>query len=133
VVGNPNVVQGDTSYKLAAAGHTVGTMTSDTPRGVIVGQGPATIPINVTARDLDSGHTITEDTQVADETGIGLPLGSSVVDLTGPLAVAQAATDVFDGTPVPHHPVWLGAAQRLYRDQDLVIAGRAGVEFRLVR
>ncbi|HUO73748.1 MAG TPA: hypothetical protein VMU39_23455 [Solirubrobacteraceae bacterium] len=98
VVSNPNVAD-NTSYKLGAGGHTVGTLTSDTPNAVIgeVGAAPTLVPIDVTARDLDTGTTLTQHTDVADETDVGQPLGSSLVDLVAPLAVAQAATQVYNG------------------------------------
>jgi hypothetical protein len=101
VINNPNPGSGS-SYKLAAPGHTVGTLTSDTPNAVLgrVGNGPRMIPVNVTARDLDTDKTITEDTQVADETDIGNPLGSSMLSTVAPIAVGEAAIDVFDGAPV---------------------------------
>ena len=100
VVNNPDPTT-QPSYKLASPGHTEGTLSSDTPNGVIgeVGAPPPTVPIEVTARDLDTGQSLSLDTQVADETGVGLPLGSSVVDTIAPLEVAQAATQIYDGPP----------------------------------
>ena len=100
VINNPSAGSGG-SYKLAAPGHTVGTLTSDTPNAVIgrVGAAPRMIPVNVAARDLDTRKTITEDTQVADESDIGNPLGSSMLSIVAPIAVGEAATDVFDGAP----------------------------------
>lgn len=88
-------------YKLAAPGHLLGTLTSDTPAAVIgeVGAPPSLIPIQVTAHDLDRGQTTFEQTQVADENGVGQPLGSSSLDGVAPLAVGQAAIDVYNGAP----------------------------------
>ncbi len=101
VVNDPNPDDNPGSYKLASAGHPLGTLTSDTPNAVIgeLGALPQLIPIQVTAHDLDTGGTITENTQVADETDIGLPLGSSMLDTVAPLAVGQAAIDVYNGPP----------------------------------
>jgi hypothetical protein len=101
VVGNPNVSQGDTSYKLAAPGHVEGTVTADTPNGVIgvAGAGPPTTPLIVNAHDLDTGRTQSEGTRVADETDVGDPGGTSLLTVIAPLAVAQAAIDVYDGAP----------------------------------
>ncbi len=101
VIDDPNIVSGDTSYKLAAAGHVVGTLTSDTPDAVIgqVGAPPTTIPVTVTANDLDTGNTLTEQSQVADETDVGMPLGTSLLDMIAPLQVGQAATDIYNGPP----------------------------------
>jgi hypothetical protein len=100
VVNNPNT-DFSTSYKLAAPGHTVGTLSSDTPNAVVgeVGAPPRQIPLDVTAHDLDTGARLTLDSQVADETDVGQPLGSSILDLVAPLAVAQAATQIFNGPP----------------------------------
>jgi hypothetical protein len=100
VIGNPSP-GANTSYKLAVPGHTVGTVSSDTPAAVLgtVGSPPPTIPVDVTARDDDTGATLTLSSQVADETGVGLPLGVSSIDLVVPLEVAQAATQIFNGPP----------------------------------
>jgi hypothetical protein len=97
VIGNPNGL----SYKLAAPGHTVGTLTSDTPNAVVgeVGPAPTLVPVQVTARDLDTGHKISLDSDVADETAIGLPLGTSLVDVIAPVEAGQAATAIYDGPP----------------------------------
>jgi hypothetical protein len=100
VIDNPDPTL-EPSYKLAAPGHTLGTITSDTPNAVIgtVGAPPGQIPIDVTAHDLDTGQTITEDTDVADETAVGYPLGSSLLDIVAPVAIGQAAIDVYNGPP----------------------------------
>jgi hypothetical protein len=97
VISNPIIG----SYKYAAPGHTVGTLTSDTPNAVVgqLGQAPPLIPVDVTAQDLDTGRTLALDSQVADETDIGLPLGSSLVDLVAPIEAGQAATEIFNGPP----------------------------------
>jgi hypothetical protein len=100
VVNNPDPNLAP-SFKLASPGHTVGTLTSDTPNAVIgqVGSPPPSVPVDVTVHDLDTGHSLALDTQVADETNIGLPLGASQVDMIAPLEVAQAATQIYDGPP----------------------------------
>jgi hypothetical protein len=79
----------------------VGTLTSDTPNAVIgeVGAQPGTIPVHVTATNLDTHRSLTLDSQVADETDIGNPDGTSLISLVAPLAVAQAATQIYDGAP----------------------------------
>jgi hypothetical protein len=103
VVSNPNDPASGltTSYKLAGTGHTVGTLTSDTPSAVIgqVGPLPPQVPVDVSATDRDSGRLLTLSSQVADETDIGLPLGTSLVDVVAPLQVAQAATQIYNGPP----------------------------------
>jgi len=95
VIGNPNGL----SYKLAAPGHTVGTLTSDTPNAVVgqVGPAPTLVPVHATARDLDTGREISLDSD--DETAIGLPLGTSLVDVIAPMEAGQAATAIYDGPP----------------------------------
>jgi len=100
VVGDPNVAS-DTSYKLAAPGHIEGTLTADTPNAVIgtVGPTPPMIPVDVTARDLDTGGALTLHTMAADETDVGMPLGSSLVSLIAPLEVGEAATEIYNGAP----------------------------------
>jgi hypothetical protein len=55
--------------------------------------------VTVTAHDLDTGNTIVERTDVADETGVGYPLGTSLLDLVAPLAIGQGAIDVYNGPP----------------------------------
>ena len=100
VVNNPDPTTAP-SYKLASPGHTEGILSSDTPNAVIgeVGTPPPTIPVDVTAHDVDTGQSLSLDTLVADETDIGLPLGSSLVDTIAPLEVAQAATQIYNGPP----------------------------------
>ena len=100
VVNNPDPTTGP-SFKLASPGHTLGLVSSDTPNAVIgqVGAPPPVIPVDVTADDLDTGNTLALDSQVADETDVGLPLGTSVLDTIAPLEVAQAATQIYDGPP----------------------------------
>jgi hypothetical protein len=100
VVGNPDPNTAP-SYKLASPGHTLGSITSDTPNAIIgqLGSPAPSVPVDVTAHDLDTGDALALDTQVADETDVGLPLGASQVDVITPLEVAQAATQIYDGPP----------------------------------
>lgn len=100
VVNNPDPIN-NPSYKLALPGHTVGIVSGDTPNAVIgtVGPPPPSVAVDVSARDTDTGHSLALDTQVADETDIGLPLGTSQLDALAPLEVAQAATQVYNGAP----------------------------------
>jgi hypothetical protein len=101
VVSDPNPEDVPGSYKLAVPGHALGTLTSDTPAAVIgqLGSLPPLTPVQVTARDLDTGLVLSEQTQVADETDIGLPLGASLLGTVAPLAAGQAAIDVYNGPP----------------------------------
>jgi hypothetical protein len=102
VIDNPLDTQEATSYKLAAPGHAVGTLTDDAPAGVVgrVGALPQTFPLRVTATDLDSGRVVHQNTQIADETDAGQPTGASSLTQVGPVAVAQAAYGILRGAPV---------------------------------
>src|SRR5262249_10835510 len=87
VINDPNPADGG-SFKRAAPGHTLGPLTADPPNDVI-GQleaAPALIPIDVTAKDLDTSHSVSESSQVANETDIGTPLGTPMLDTIAPLA-----------------------------------------------
>lgn len=100
VIDNPDPTL-QPSYKLASPGHTEGALTSDTPNAVIgtVGAPPSLIPVNVTATDLDTGQVLNLDSEVADETDLGFPLGTSLIDMVAPLEVSQAATEIYNGPP----------------------------------
>jgi hypothetical protein len=99
VIDDPSPA-GDGSYKLAAPGNVEGTVTSDNPNDVIgkVGEPPPSIPVDVEAHDLDTGHSVAVDSVVANETDIGDPIGD-LLDMIAPTAVAQAATEIYDGPP----------------------------------
>ncbi|MEA2390810.1 MAG: hypothetical protein QOK31_919, partial [Solirubrobacteraceae bacterium] len=100
VVNNPS--GGDLStYKLAAPGHDLGTMTGDALAAITgrIGALPPTTPVTVIARDLDTGRVVTEASSVADETDVGTPTGQLPLELLGPLSVATAGTNVFHGAP----------------------------------
>jgi hypothetical protein len=101
VVGNPLDTDQSTSYKLAAPGHDLGTLTDDAPSAVVgtLGALPARFPLRVTAKDLDSGRVLHQDVFIADETAVGQPTGSSSLTQVGPVAVAQAAYDILRGSP----------------------------------
>ncbi|MHB8693679.1 MAG: hypothetical protein ACYDHH_20775 [Solirubrobacteraceae bacterium] len=100
VIGNPDPGLAP-SYKFASPGHVEGTLTADTPNAIIgtLGAPPQLIGVNVTATDLDTGQVLQLDTQTADETDIGFPTGTSLIDLVAPLALAQTATQIYDGPP----------------------------------
>ena len=89
------------TYKYAAAGHDIGTLTNDALDSVAgrVGALPATVPVRATASDLDSGAKRTVRTNVADESGVDQPTGSSILSFIAPLAVTQAAGSVLGGSP----------------------------------
>lgn len=101
VVDNPLDTSEATSYKLAAPGHTLGLLTNDASAAVVgrVGARAPTTPVTVTVRDEDRGRTTRQRTEVADESGVGSPLGYGLLPVLTPIAVAQAVTSAFDGAP----------------------------------
>jgi len=101
VVGSPLDTSESTSYKLAAPGRTLGTLTNDASPAVVgvLGERPRTIPVTVAVRDEDRDRTIRQRTEVADEVDVGDPLGRGLLPLIAPIAVAQAVTTAFEGAP----------------------------------
>jgi len=103
VVNNPQpaTVDNPGSYKLAVGVHDLGTLSDDGLSAVVgtVGTLPPHFPLQVVARSLDTGQGITQNSTVADESGIGLPAGISALSLVAPIAVDQAASDVLNGAP----------------------------------
>lgn len=101
VVNNPIDTEQATSYKLAAPGHDLGTLTDDAPSAVVgrLGALPDRFPLRVTATDQDSGRVAHVNVQIADETAVGQPTGTSSLTQVGPVAVAQAAYNILRGSP----------------------------------
>ena len=101
VIANPVDIQDATSYKLAAPGHAVGTLSNDTPNGVVgeVGMLLDTATLTVTATDGDSGAERTVGSQVADEASVGFPAGRSPLSQVADLAFLQQATTILNATP----------------------------------
>jgi hypothetical protein len=101
VISNPVDSEQLTSYKLAAPGHDLGTLTNDAPAGVVgrLGALPDRFPMRVTATDLDSGRIAHENLEIADETAVGQPTGASSLTQVGPVAIAQAAYNILRGSP----------------------------------
>jgi hypothetical protein len=102
VVNNPLSIPGIAgTYKYAATGHDIGTLTNDALSAVAgrVGGLPVTVPVRVSASDLDTGKKQSVITNVADESTVDQPTGSSVLSFMAPLAVAQAAGTVLGGSP----------------------------------
>jgi hypothetical protein len=89
------------TYKFAAAGHDIGTLTNDALSAVVgrVGGLPDTIPVRISATDTDLGTERPVLTNVADESAADQPTGSSILSLVGPLAVSEAAGTVLLGSP----------------------------------
>ena len=102
VIDNPVVIPGISgTYKYAAAGHDVGTLSNDAMTAVVgrVGALPPTIPVRVFATDLDRGAKRSLVTNVADESGVDQPFGTSILSLLAPLAVLQAGGAALGGSP----------------------------------
>jgi len=102
VINNPTGTLDASTYKLAAPGHDVGTLTGDGVFAVtgILGALPPHFPLVVNATDADTGAKETLTTQIADERGVGNPTGLSPLNLVGTATVAQAAYDILHGSPV---------------------------------
>ena len=102
VISNPNVGEDTGStYKLAAAGHTLGTISNDAVAAVVghAGRPPATIPVRVFTEDADTGARSTLAAEVVDETDVGNPTGGSALTFVAPLAVAQGASAILRSAP----------------------------------
>jgi hypothetical protein len=101
VVDNPLGVPGASTYKLAATGHDLGTISNDALSAVAgrVGGLPDTVPVRVRARDLDTRRREVVETDVADEASVDQPAGSSALSFVAPLAVNQGAVTAMRGSP----------------------------------
>lgn len=101
VVDNPLDTTASTSYKLAAPGHSVGTLTNDALTGVVgtLGTPPGTVPLTVRVKDMDTGAFTEQRTNLVDETDLGDPNGQDALAGIASLAVAQGVTSAFDGAP----------------------------------
>ena len=100
VVNNPNGDIG-VSYKLAAPGHDLGTLTGDTLNAVTgrVGALPPITDVTVHAKDLDTGKALTSRSNVADEIALGPPVGFSPLEIVAPTAVADAGVRALQSYP----------------------------------
>jgi hypothetical protein len=101
IVNNPLAIGQITTYKLAASGHDLGTISSDGISAVAgrTGALPHTVPVQVIARDLDTDVTQVVNTAAADEAAVDLPSGGSWTSFVAPLAVTQAASDLLRSVP----------------------------------
>ena len=102
VVENPLAIPDISgTYKFAAPGHSLGTLTDDGLSAVAgrTGALPPTVPVRVWATDEDTGERRTVETAVADESDVDEPLGGSILGLVAPIAVMQGAGTVLDGSP----------------------------------
>jgi len=98
VIDNPLGTFEASTYKLAAPGRLVGTLTNDGISAVAgrVGALPSMIPLSVFARDLGSGRTQRIAIDVADERHLDLGAGLS---LMGDLATYEAMVSVLGAEP----------------------------------
>lgn len=102
VINNPLQLGAFAStYKLAAPGRTIGTLTGDGFAGVAgrTGRAPSTIPVAVRVNDRDTGERHSVDVEVADETDLGNPGGPAPLALIGPVAVAEGTTAILGASP----------------------------------
>ena len=101
VINNPLDVEGVSSYKLAAPGHTLGTLTNDALTAVVgtVGAAPRTVPLTVRVRDADTGRRIVQRTNLVDEVDLGDPDGEGLLSAIAGIGVAQAVMTAYDGAP----------------------------------
>jgi hypothetical protein len=101
VIGNPLDIGIATSYKLAAPGHTLGTLTNDAPAAVVgtLGAAPRTIPLTVRVTDADTGARTVQRTNLVDEVDLGDPAGEGLLSAISAFAVAQAVSTAYDGAP----------------------------------
>jgi hypothetical protein len=100
VVNNPNGDIGIT-YKLAAPGHDLGTLTGDTLNAVtgLVGALPPITNLTIGAKDFDTGKALETQTRVADEVALGSALGASPLRIVAPIAVLDAAMRALQSEP----------------------------------
>jgi hypothetical protein len=101
IVNNPVGVEGAGTYKLAAPGHDVGILSGDGLQAVAgrVGTLPDRFPMKVVASDQDTGRQRVHNVQIADETALQLPSGTSPLALVGSSVVAQASTTILGASP----------------------------------
>jgi hypothetical protein len=101
IVNNPVNVDATSTYKLAAPGHDLGILSGDGLHAVAgrLGAMPDRFPMRVSVRDKDTGRLRSHVVQIADETALGLPTGTSALALVGGAAIAQASVTILDGAP----------------------------------
>ena len=101
VVNNPLGVSDVSTYKLAAPTQDIGTLLGDGIDAVTgqVGTLPDSFPLTVFAEDQDTGNRVVLRSQVADETPVGNPSGSSAVSGLAAIAAGQATYEVLHGSP----------------------------------
>lgn len=128
VVGNPDPALG--SYKLAAPGRDIGTITNDGLAAVAGTMGllPRRTELEVTARDPQLDRTETTRADVADESEAGLPSGYSPLAFVGPLAVADASARVLRSIPARESGSLCARIELLGRAEPLRFCNRYVVQ-----
>lgn len=101
VINNPVASAELSTYKLAAAGHDLGTLSNDANNAVVgrLGALPARFPMKVVATDLDTRKVRSQQTLVTDEAELGLPAGGSALALAATTALGNAAYVTLSGAP----------------------------------
>jgi hypothetical protein len=101
IVNNPLGIGDASTYKLAAPTDNIGTLLGDGIDAVTgrVGALPDSFPLSVYALDEDTGHRVALHSQVADETSVGNPSGSSPASGLAAVAAGQAMYEVLRGSP----------------------------------
>lgn len=102
VISSPSVGGAQSTYKLAAPGHNVGTLTGDGAFSVsgITGALPPRFPLIVKATDRDRDTSVTLRAELADERKVGNPTGLSPLGFVGTSTVAQAAYSALQASPL---------------------------------
>ncbi len=101
VIANPNVSEeAGTTYKLASAGHSVGTLSNDALDAVVgrVGGLPSVVPVTAEIADLDTNRRQEISIRVADETDVDFPTGPNL-PVIAPLAVADGIVRTVRSAP----------------------------------
>jgi hypothetical protein len=98
VISNPVGTEGLTTYKYAAPGHDLGTLSNDTINAVVgsVGALPPLIQMTAHVENLDSGASKDVNVQITDELGLDLP---PALDLIAPIAIGDGAFEVLGSAP----------------------------------
>ncbi len=103
VIGNPLGLDnlGVGSYKLASAGHDLGTLTNDAPNAVVghLGPLPRLVPLRVVAHDGDTGRIEVTTASLADESPVDLPTGTSPMSLAALVGILSPAANILHGSP----------------------------------
>jgi hypothetical protein len=102
IINNPLQIGAmGSTYKLAASGHDLGTISNDSFAAVAgrTGVFPHTVPIRVIADDEDAKTRNLVSTNAADEAAVDLPSGGSWTSVIAPLAVSQGISAVLGSVP----------------------------------